>query len=70
MISTKIRTEYITLGQLVKYLGLINNGCEEKSFILNNTILYNGVKENRRGKKIYPHDKVVINDKEYLIEKE
>ncbi|MDE7434138.1 MAG: S4 domain-containing protein YaaA, partial [Mycoplasmoidaceae bacterium] len=66
----KIKTDYITLGQLVKFIGLISNGCEAKSFLANNVILYNGEKESRRGKKIYPNDKVVIGNKEYLIEKE
>lgn len=70
MTPIRIKTDYITLGQLIKFVGLISNGCEAKSFVLNNSIFYNGEKENRRGKKIYPNDVVKINNKEYLIERE
>ncbi len=70
MTPIKIKTDFITLGQLIKYIGLISNGSEQKSFIANNTILFNGELEKRRGKKLYPNDKVVINNNEYLIVKE
>lgn len=70
MSTIKIRTEYITLGQLIKFIGLIDNGSQAKSFIANSNITYNGVEEKRRGKKIYANDTVVINNTEYLITKE
>ncbi|MDE6477282.1 MAG: S4 domain-containing protein YaaA [Mycoplasmoidaceae bacterium] len=70
MFAIKIRTEYITLGQLIKFVGLIGNGSQAKSFIANNNITYNGVEEKRRGKKIYVNDVVVVNNAEYLIVKE
>ncbi len=70
MSPIKIRTEYITLGRLIKFIGLIDNGSQAKFFIANNNITYNGVEEKRRGKKIYVNDTVVINNTEYLITKE
>lgn len=66
----KIHTEYITLGQLIKFIGLIDNGSQAKFFIANNDITCNGVVEKRRGKKIYANDVIVINNTEYLITKE
>ncbi len=70
MVSIKIHTEYITLGQLIKFIGLIDSGSQVKFFIANNNITYNGVEEKRRGKKIYVNDTIVINNTKYLITKE
>ena len=38
----KISTEYITLGQLVKFANLVSSGSEAKMFILEENILVNG----------------------------
>lgn len=62
-----LKTEYITLGQFIKIIGLISSGGEIKSFLLNNNIQINNIKENRRGKKIYKGDLININNKEYEI---
>ena len=37
----KIHTEYINLGQFLKYVGVINNGGEAKQWLLYNKISYN-----------------------------
>ena len=37
--KVKITTEYITLGQLIKFVGLIDNGALAKIFITNNKYL-------------------------------
>ncbi len=64
-----ITTEYIKLGQLIKLLGLINNGSEAKFFLLDNEIKVNGENEDRRGRKIYPGYEVVVNGTEvYKVE--
>ncbi len=70
MTLVKIHTEYITLGQLIKFVGLIDNGSQAKFFVTNHNITHNGIIENRRGKKIYPNDLVVIDDLEYKIVRE
>ncbi|MCK9493012.1 MAG: S4 domain-containing protein YaaA [Acholeplasmataceae bacterium] len=57
----KIKGPYITLGQFVKAINLVSSGGMEKVFLLESTITYNGEPENRRGKKIYPKDRVNIN---------
>lgn len=64
----KIHTEYINLGQFLKYVGVINNGGEAKEWLLYNKIYINSDLESRRGRKIYPGDSVLIGKKKYLIE--
>lgn len=63
----KIHTEFITLGQFLKYIGLISNGSEAKIYLVNNEISVNDEKETRRGKKLYPKDRVIIKNKAYII---
>ena len=62
-----IYTEFITLGQLLKIANIISSGGEAKYFLSENFALVNGDKDNRRGRKLYKGDKVVILGKEYLI---
>ena len=57
-----IRSEYITLAQLLKFGDVISSGGEAKSFLSSNTIKINGVNDNRRGRKLYPGDQIIIND--------
>ena len=62
-----IYTEYITLGQLLKIANIISSGGEAKYFLSCNKVLVNDIEDNRRGRKLYKGDKVVILGKEYLI---
>lgn len=64
-----IKTEYITLGQLLKFLSIVSSGGEAKIFLQTYEILLNDELENRRGKKIYPGDVVSIQSEKYLITK-
>lgn len=57
-----ISTEYITLGQFLKFANVISNGGEAKFFIMNNEIMINGESNKQRGKKIRSGDKIIIND--------
>lgn len=63
-----IKTDYITLGQLIKYLSLVGSGGEVKIYLQMNDIYLNGELENRRGRKIYPGDILKIQDTEYIIQ--
>ena len=47
-----IKSDYITLGQFLKYIGLIGNGGEAKIAVLSHKILINNELESRRGRKI------------------
>ncbi len=60
-IEIKPGEEYIKLGALLKFAGVVDRGSDEKSFLATNDILLNGKPENRRGAKIRPGDKVTVN---------
>ena len=65
--NVEIKGDFITLSQLLKILDFIQSGGEAKSFIYLNKIILNNEKENRRGKKIYKGDEVIINDEVFRI---
>lgn len=67
MVKVAIKGEYIKLGQFLKLTHLIQSGGEEKRFLLTTPVFVNGKKEQRRGRKLYPNDKVVVVTKTYLI---
>lgn len=68
MESLKIKTDYITLQQLLKIEDIISSGGEAKYFLANNEVYVNGELENRRGRKLYPNDIVKVSGKEFKIE--
>lgn len=68
MEKIKIDTEFITLGKFVKFLNLCESGGACKMFIQENIIFINKHQEDRRGKKLYNGDKIVIKGVgEYII---
>lgn len=70
MKQIKIRPPYIKLGQLLKFIDIIDSGGIEKEYLETHDILVNGEVERRRGRKLYNQDIVIINEEEYqLIEK-
>lgn len=69
MKQVKIHTDYITTGQLLKHLSLVSSGGEVKYFLKNNLVFVNGEEDNRRGKKLYPNDKIKILNETYKIVK-
>ncbi len=69
VMNVKIHTDYIELQQLLKITDWISTGGEAKIAVKKLKITVNGEKEDRRGKKLYPGDKVVIQGKEYEVTK-
>ncbi|NLD25968.1 MAG: S4 domain-containing protein YaaA [Acholeplasmataceae bacterium] len=67
MKEIKINTEFITLGQFLKYINLIGSGAQAKEFLIENMVTVNAERESRRGRKLYPGYQVKIQDQEYLI---
>ncbi len=67
MKKIKIKTEYITLGQFLKFANLIGSGGETKFFLQENEILVNDENENRRGKKLRDNDSILIDEILYKI---
>ena len=62
-----ITSEFITLGQFLKYADVISTGGEAKSFLQENEVIINGETDNRRGRKLRDGDKVEILNKVYEI---
>jgi ribosome-associated protein YbcJ (S4-like RNA binding protein) len=60
MKTIKIHTPFVTLGQLLKITNTVTSGGESKHYLKNNTVLVDGEREVRRGRKIYPHNKVSL----------
>ena len=67
MEEKKINTEYITLGQFLKFANIIETGGREKEFLKTNVVLVNSIEENRRGRKLYRGDVVEVNNKSFKI---
>lgn len=63
----KIRTEYVTLGQLLKMCDFVQSGGQAKYAVKELAIFVNGDPEDRRGRKLYPGDKVEIEDQNFEI---
>ncbi len=58
--TVTITTEYITLGQLLKFANIIHEGGQAKGFLAENEVLVNGSPDSRRGRKLRPGDKVEV----------
>ena len=54
----QIRDEFITLGQFLKFVGLIGEGWEAKVYLAEEGVLVNGEEEDRRGRKLRDGDVV------------
>ena len=65
----KILTDYITLGQLLKMTDFIQSGGEAKFAVKTLDITVNNEKEDRRGRKLYAGDVIVIEGQTNKIEK-
>jgi S4 domain protein YaaA len=66
MSEVPLRTGVITLGQLLKFIGLIPTGGETKAFLMETSIKVNGQHENRRGRKLGPGDVVEVEGHEAI----
>ncbi|WP_218653831.1 S4 domain-containing protein YaaA [Streptococcus pluranimalium] len=56
----KLFDDYITLQALLKETGIIQSGGAIKSYLADNTVLFNGQDEKHRGKKLRRGDKVEL----------
>ncbi|GMA50739.1 S4 domain protein YaaA [Alicyclobacillus contaminans] len=63
----EIHTPYITLGQLLKVADIVRSGGEVKSFLERQSAIVNGEQEQRRGRKLYPGDTVVVQGTLYTV---
>ena len=58
---------YITLQALLQVGGVISTGGMAKIFLNENEVMVNGERENRRGRKLYPGDKVIVEKQAFLV---
>lgn len=65
--ETAIEGEYITLGQLLKFVRIIAEGGMAKSYLASHKVLVNQVDENRRGRKLRVGDVVTLEEGTYKI---
>ena len=56
----KLFDDYITLQALLKETGIIQSGGAIKSFLSEYPVLFNGERENRRGKKLRVNDRISL----------
>lgn len=67
-LAVQISTPYIKLDSLLKAENAVSSGGEAKAMIAEGYISVNGVVELRRGRKLYPGDRVVYGKRKFLIE--
>ena len=65
--NVKIDSEFITLGQFLKFADLVSSGGEVRYFISENKISVNNEPEEKRGRKLYKNDLISVNGQQYRI---
>ncbi|MFC7370812.1 S4 domain-containing protein YaaA [Fictibacillus iocasae] len=60
MPNVQIKTDYITLQQLLKITDAIESGGMVKWYLAEHEVFVNGERESRRGRKLYEGDTVAI----------
>lgn len=68
MQTIHLRDEFIKLGQALKAAGLAESGVDAKYAVQDGLVEVNGSVETRRGRKLYPGDKVTYNGETLQIE--
>lgn len=68
--SIKLRKDedFITLGVLLKLAGIIDTGGQAKWFLSENAVLVNDEEENRRGRKLYHGDEIIVKNQSFIID--
>lgn len=64
----KIETAYIKLDSFLKGENLVSSGGEAKHVIAAGIVRVNGDVELRRGRKLYPGDRVEVEGKRFSVE--
>lgn len=67
MKELKLRGEYITLGQLLKACGLVEDGVEAKMEVQSGAVTVNGETDTRRGRKLHSGDVVSYNGNDIKV---
>ncbi|HIY58564.1 MAG TPA: S4 domain-containing protein YaaA [Candidatus Tetragenococcus pullicola] len=57
-----LKTDYMTLGQLLKEINVISSGGQAKWYLSENVVYVDDELENRRGRKLYEGMRIEIPD--------
>ncbi|HKV46126.1 MAG TPA: RNA-binding S4 domain-containing protein [bacterium] len=63
----KISTPTITLGEVLKWAGIVSTGGQAKLLIRGGRVLVNGAIERRRGRRLMSGDRVVVGGQAYRV---
>jgi ribosome-associated protein len=66
--EVKIDTDFIKLDSFLKAEAAVCSGGEAKVIIAEGMVRVNGERELRRGRKLYPGDRVEVGGKTFLVE--
>jgi len=64
----KIDTDYIKLDSFLKAVNVASSGGEAKLLIADGVVKVNGAVEQRRGRKLYPGDRIEIEKSLFVVE--
>lgn len=64
-----IQSDYITLGQFLKFAGIISSGAMAKQYLNEKIVYVNGELEPRRGRKLYENYIIEVDNVKYEIGK-
>lgn len=64
-----IMTDYIKLDSFLKGANAVGSGGEAKLIIADGLVSVNGEVELRRGRKLYPGDRVRLGGHEFMVER-
>lgn len=65
-----ITTDYIKLDSFLKMANLVGSGGEAKIIIGDGLVSVNGEIENRRGRKLYPGDRIELGGHKFTVARE
>ena len=68
--SFGITTDYIKLDSFLKGVNVVGSGGEAKIIIAEGQVMVNSETETRRGRKLYPGDRVTLGGHEFTVERE
>lgn len=66
--NVPIETSYIKLDSFLKMINAVISGGEAKILISEGAVSVNGLVEIRRGRKLYPGDRIRLGGSEYTVE--
>ncbi len=62
-----IVTPDITVGDALKWAGVVPTGGQAKLMVRGGRVQVNGVVERRRGRRVSPGDRIIVGGREYRV---